>query len=62
MNSACACMGPRPGDEYCPCRMRDLGIPLADPWTPEKQAEAELKIRKAFAKYQPTQKEVRHES
>lgn len=40
--SACACMGKIYGEPYCPCEMRNRGIPSSDAHI---KANAEAKIR-----------------
>ena len=43
----CACMGPMGSDPHCPCKMKELGLPCSNAWTPEKIAELDA----ALAKY-----------
>jgi len=49
----CACLGPGFNEPYCPCVMRQKGLPRSDAWieyhSPENTKIREEKMRKAFA-------------
>lgn len=46
--SMCGCMGPIGDDPYCPCQMRSRGLEPTNLWTPEKIAELDMALAKAF--------------
>lgn len=47
--SACACMGVRPGDEYCYCQLKARGLSTAHyEWTEEEKASLNAALAKAF--------------
>lgn len=49
MVSACACMGVRPGDEYCYCELKARGLSTAHyEWTEEEKADLNAALAKAF--------------
>lgn len=50
MISACACMGPRPGDEYCYCQLKSRGMSVAhyEP-TAEQKAKLDAVLREMCA-------------
>ena len=39
MIKICACIGPIGSDEYCPCKMKEKGLPCSNAWTDEKKKE-----------------------
>lgn len=47
MMSACACMGPVYGEQYCPCEMKRRGLP-SSPEHIKANEEAERKLDELF--------------
>jgi hypothetical protein len=49
MLDACACMGPRPGDEFCYCQLKARGMSTAHyEWTVEEKQKLDAALKKAF--------------
>lgn len=49
MISACACMGVRPGDEFCYCELKARGMSTKHyEWTEEEKQKLNEALAKAF--------------
>jgi hypothetical protein len=46
--TACACLGPHPGDPYCPCDMKNRGLTSAYK-SPEPNPESIRNLNEFFA-------------
>ena len=41
--TACACMGPQNGEQYCPCRMQSMGLRTAEDYKMSQEQNKRLK-------------------
>ena len=57
MVSACACMGVRPGDEFCYCELKARGMSTKHyEWTEEEKAKLDAALKEAFGTVDRTTK------